>query len=304
MGVAAGIITQDSEFGAARLTAQLEGPSAESLDTKGDAVLDSRTLGWNRGDVVVLLPALNEERAIGQVLDRIPTRRLQASGHQVAVWVVDGQSTDRTMDIARAKGARTFTQTGKGKGNGMRQALNALLAEGRGGGPSDPRMFIMLDADGTYPVEQIPHFVDLLEAGEDVVLGSRLAGSIDPGAMSGMNHLGNRLLSTLATILYRVPVSDVCTGMWAFREEVVRGGGLVAEGFDLEADLFASACERKVRVKELPIPYSRRIGEPKLIPLRTGFAIAWRLVMRRLAPATREPGRTDARSTLAAEEAA
>src|SRR6266571_3198327 len=136
--------------------------------------------GRHRAQVVVLLPALNEGPAIGAVMDRIPVDRMRTRGYDVRVWVVDGQSTDTTMDIARARGASTFVQSGTGKGNALQRF------------------------------------------------------------------------------------------------------GLVAEGFDLEADLFASACERGIRMRELPIAYDRRIGEPKLVPLRTGLSIAWRLIMRRL----------------------
>lgn len=242
-----------------------------------------------RGEIVVLLPALNEEPAIGHVLDRIPTVGLRTRGYGVSVWVVDGQSTDRTMDIARAKGARTFVQNGTGKGNGMRQALDELLKPSPTGEARDPRLFVMLDADGTYRAEEIPRFVEALESGEDVVLGSRLNGSIAEGAISDLNRLGNRLLSAFASLLFRVPVSDVCTGMWGFREDAVRRFGLVANGFDLEADIFAAACERRVRLRELPISYDPRIGEPKLVPIRTGFAIAWRLLLRRLNGPPAEP---------------
>ncbi|TLZ73551.1 MAG: glycosyltransferase [Methanobacteriota archaeon] len=238
--------------------------------------------GRRRAQVVVLLPALNEGPAIGAVMDRIPVDRMRTRGYDVRVWVVDGQSTDATMDIARARGASTFVQSGTGKGNGVRQALAEILAN-----PTRPlswgdRYFVMLDADGTYPADAIPRFVEALESGEEVVLGSRLCGSIADGAISDLNRLGNRLLSALASLLYRVPVTDVCTGMWAFREDALQRFGLVAEGFDLEADLFASACERGIRMRELPIAYDRRIGEPKLVPLRTGLSIAWRLLMRRL----------------------
>jgi len=70
--------------------------------------------------------------------------------------------------------------------------------------------------------------------------------------------------------------------MWAFREDAVQHFRLAAESFDLEADIFASACEVGAQMKELPVDYACRIGEAKLIPLRTGLLIAWRLLMRRL----------------------
>ncbi len=238
--------------------------------------------GRRCAQVVVLLPALNEGPAIGSVMDRIPIDRMRTRGYDVRVWVVDGQSTDATMDIARERGASTFVQSGTGKGNGVRQALAEILANPLRSLPGGERFFVMLDADGTYPADAIPRFVEALESGEEVVLGSRLGGSIADGAISDLNRLGNRLLSALASLLYRVPVTDVCTGMWGFREDALQRFGLVAEGFDLEADLFASACEQGIRMRELPISYDRRIGEPKLVPLRTGLSIAWRLLLRRL----------------------
>ena len=255
-----------------------DGPIAAVASRAGPRVSDEAP----RAQVVVILPALNEEPAIGNVLDRIPTGPLHARGYGVSVWVVDGQSTDRTMDIARAWGATTFVQSGTGKGNAVRQALDEILARSRRDAVRVERYFVMLDADGTYPAEDIPRFVEALQAGEDVVLGTRLRGAVADGAISDLNRLGNRLLSALASLLFGVPVSDVCTGMWGFREDAVRRFGLVAQGFDLEADLFASACERSIRLREIPISYGRRIGAPKLVPVRTGLSIAWRLLMRRL----------------------
>src|SRR3989449_10037776 len=84
-----------------------------------------------RRSVEVLLPALNEEKGVGSVIDRIPTDRLRRSGYRVRVWVVDGKSTDATLEVARNHGARTFVQTGDGKGNGVRQLLDHLIAESR-----------------------------------------------------------------------------------------------------------------------------------------------------------------------------
>jgi dolichol-phosphate mannosyltransferase len=100
--------------------------------------------------------------------------------------------------------------------------------------------------------------------------------------MSPLNAIGNRLLSVLARILFGVPVSDLCTGMWGFKADALRQMPLVAGGFDLEADLFGAACLNQARIAELPIDYAARIGPPKLIPLKEGFRIARRLFLRRL----------------------
>lgn len=248
-------------------------PSGQDAEPALGGIRDSRS-------VTVLLPALNEEAAVGTVIDRVPVRALGRMGYRVRVCVVDGRSTDGTQGVARERGAEVFEQSGAGKGNGVRQALDYLMARPRAG-TAEP-LYVMLDSDGTYPPEQIHRLLAALESGADVVLGSRFLGHMEEGAITSLNRLGNRLLSRLASLLYRVPVSDVCTGMWGFREGCLRGFGLAAEGFDLEADLFSAACFAGVRVAEVPVDYHRRIGEPKLIPLRTGLLIGWRLLARRL----------------------
>jgi dolichol-phosphate mannosyltransferase len=236
------------------------------------------------GRVVILLPALNEEHAIEDVLGRIPRDQLEALGYAISVWIIDGHSTDRTLEVIRGYGANVFVQKERGKGNGMRQAFDHLLhaQENADGGSLEPEFYVMLDADGTYPPEAIPEFVETLAAGNDVVLGSRFQGTMADGAMTPLNVIGNRALSSLAQLLFGVSVTDVCTGMWGFRSPALRGLRLRARGFDFEADLFGSACQSRVRIAELPIDYGRRIGPTKLIPLRTGIQIAWRLFLRQV----------------------
>ena len=240
--------------------------------------------GVRTHSIVVLLPALNEEMAVGSVIERIPMEPLKRAGYDVYVWVVDGQSVDGTPEVARDRGASIYVQSGAGKGNGVRQALDHLMNERSRQHIPGPRLYVMLDADGTYPPEQIPEFVEALESGCDVVAGSRLRGRVEDGALTSLNRLGNEVLSGFARFLFGFPISDVCTGMWAFREDALQHFRLAAESFDLEADIFASACEVGAHLKELPVDYACRIGEAKLIPLRTGLLIAWRLLMRRLNP--------------------
>ncbi len=233
-------------------------------------------------NIVVLLPALNEERAVGAVIERIPMEDLRRSGYNTYVWVVDGQSVDATLEVAKDRGASVYVQSGEGKGNGVRQALDLLMSDRNRQHIEGPKIYVMLDADGTYPPEQIPEFVEALESGCDVVAGSRLRGRVEDGALTSLNRLGNQVLSGFARFLFGFPISDVCTGMWAFREDALQRFRLDAESFDLEADLFASACETGAHLTELPVDYACRIGKAKLVPIRTGILIAWRLLMRRL----------------------
>src|SRR5207247_1873382 len=104
--------------------------------------------------------------------------QLEAAGYTVSIWLVDGNSTDRTLEVGRKNGASVFIQAGRGKGNGMRQAFDHLLRtrDRADGGSREPEFFLMLDADGTYPPEAIQRFLEALASGNDVVLGSRFRG--------------------------------------------------------------------------------------------------------------------------------
>jgi glycosyltransferase involved in cell wall biosynthesis len=276
------------------MTGQKEDPATQFAPAMGDGpsgtearqpLSSAVNLPQNsRGHVVIFLPALNEEAAIGRVLDRIPKAELEASGYSLSVWVVDGNSTDRTLEVVRDSGASVFVQSGRGKGSGMRQAFGHMLTtrELADGGSRDPEFFLMFDADGTYPPEAVPKFVEALARGNDVVLGSRFRGHMAEGAMTPLNAMGNRFLSKLARILYGVRVTDVCTGMWGFNADALRQFSLDAGGFDLEADLFGSVCLSRARISELPIDYAPRIGPSRMLPLRSGLHIAWRLFARRV----------------------
>ena len=229
----------------------------------------------------MLLPALDEEAAIGKVLSSIPVDRLWGLGFQTKVLVVDGQSADRTREIAKNLGAQVMVQNGLGKGGALRHGFEASAAD----------MVVILDADGSYPPEKIPEFVEMLSNGADVVIGSRLRGEILAGAMTPLNLVGNRILSVLASLLYQMPVSDICSGMWGIHARALRRMNLSSQRFDIEAEVFAEARRLGLRVHEIPIRYSRRIGTSKLIPLTAGIEIFGRLLTMRLAQ-SQKPGAT------------
>jgi dolichol-phosphate mannosyltransferase len=219
----------------------------------------------------ILLPALNEEGGIRAVLRSIPNTAIHRMGFHSVVHLIDGRSTDRTRMVARHHGASVYVQRGVGKGAAFREFLPTLRSE----------YCVILDSDATYPPAFIPLFAQTLRQGAPVVLGSRLKGKIEDGAMSAANQLGNHILSLFASLLYHRPVSDVCSGMWGFRTEVLQSLRITADGFDMEANLFAECVRRGIPIVEVPIPYYRRIGTAKL-RIRTGLRIAWALLLDRL----------------------
>jgi len=221
--------------------------------------------------VCIVLPTLNEEEAIGRVIDEIPARDLAEKGFDVKILVVDGNSRDRTREIAEAKGAEVIIESRKGKGRAMRTAFDTVDAD----------FVFMLDADYTYPATYIPEMLAILQRDCSVVIGSRLRGQIEKGGMSRLNVVGNRLLTLMASILYRTRMSDLCTGYWGFRGEVIPNLSLTADGFDFEADLFSQVAKKGYRLGEIPINYRRRQSPAKLNSIKDGLKIGRALISKR-----------------------
>ena len=228
-------------------------------------------------EVIVLIPTKNEEAGVKEVIERVPNEELEKAGTRVRIVVVDGRSTDKTVEIALDLGAEVISQSGpKGKGNGVREAFDSIISEGATG----ERAVIMLDGDATYHPEDIPRFLDSLSE-KDVVWGSRIRGKIQKDAMSFTNNLGNRILSLVASLTFLSRTTDVCTGYWGFRESALKRMQLTAGGFTLEADLFCTSKKMRMRTKEIVIDYDHREGETKLKWYVDGPKIMMKIIKKR-----------------------
>jgi glycosyltransferase involved in cell wall biosynthesis len=221
--------------------------------------------------VAVVIPTLNEERSIGKVIDRVPIADLLQNGFNTAVYVIDGRSSDNTREIAIEKGAKLMLDERHGKGFAIQTAFKAITAD----------YVIMVDGDNTYPIEVVTEIIRLLKK-YDVVIGSRLNGTIEPGAMSRLNVLGNTLLTLLARALFSINVTDVCTGLWGYRGDAIRRLELQARGFEIEADMFGECARNGLRIAEIPIHYRARADRAKLSSLRDGLRIGAFLCRKRL----------------------
>lgn len=222
-------------------------------------------------DVCIIFPALNEEESIGRVIDEVPVADIEKGGDSVQIVVVDNGSADRTGEIAKSKGATVLIETERGKGKAVRKAFASTSAD----------FVFMLDSDYTYPATYVPQMLEQLKSGYDVVLGSRLKGNIEKGAMRRLNKIGNHLLALMANVLYGTRISDLCTGCWGFRGEVIRTLKLDAAGFDLEANMFIEISKRGYRIGEVPIHYRKRKTPSKLNAFRAGYRIAGMLINKR-----------------------
>jgi glycosyltransferase involved in cell wall biosynthesis len=216
--------------------------------------------------LIVLLPAYNEEKAVGTTV-----REVRQHVPDARVVVIDNRSSDKTAEVARGAGAEVLPVELPGKGNAVRSVLPWL---------ENYDYLVMMDSDCTYPADHIPSIVERLEEGYDVVMGYRY--QCEDKAIPSVNLVGNRLLSLEASILYRQKVIDVCTGMWGFRREAIQRFNLTSPRFTLEVDLFINAVRTKCRFAQIPIRYRCRMnGDKSKLKIKDGLEIGWFLLRNR-----------------------
>lgn len=218
---------------------------------------------------LVLLPALNEEEGIGVTINEL---RECLNGSQDTIFlVVDGNSKDKTADVARQLGAEVVTQTGKGKGNAIECALNHINSK-------DLEYIILTDADHTYPAQYVPEMIRLLEDDPKVgmVCGNRFNNSL-PCVSGGFRfYIGNKILASLHSLLNGVNLNDPLTGLRVIRWSALKGWKPRSKSFDIEVELNHYIGKQKYAIKEIDIPYRERLGTKKL-KVRHGFVILERI---------------------------
>lgn len=224
--------------------------------------------------VSVVIPARNEERNIAWVLERLPD-----IVHEVIL--VDGCSTDATIEVARAARPNIVVvcDHGRGKGDALRIGFN--VASGH--------FVVMLDADGSMDPGEIPRFVATLVDGSDVVKGSRLLPGGGSDDLSLVRSAGNRVLCEMVNRLYGAGFTDLCYGYFAFRRSCLPLMKLATDGFEIETEIVVCSVKAGLRVTEVPsFELPRLHGESHLHAVRDGVRVLSTLLLRRV---SRYPGR-------------
>jgi glycosyltransferase involved in cell wall biosynthesis len=215
-------------------------------------------------EISVVIPCLDEEEAVGSVVDQA-LEGIARSGRSGEVIVVDNGSVDRSAEIAEEHGARVVSEPRTGYGSAYLTGIAAATG----------RYVVMGDADETYPMRELGSFVERLEEGHDLVLGSRFKGTIHGGAMPRLNrYVGNPIMTGMLKLLFGVKVSDAFCGMRAIRRDALPVLDLHATGMEFALEMVFKAYRRGLRVSEIPIDYYARTGETKL----NRFGDAWRSV--------------------------
>jgi len=212
--------------------------------------------------VTVIVPTLNEEKNIAEVI-----RELKRTGFS-DILVIDGNSRDRTISIAKKLGVNVIRQNGKGKGSALRQAFSH---DGLSGD-----VVVVMDADGSMNPKEIFSFIEALENGVDLVKGSRFMPGGHSEDMTFIRRIGNGLFVLLTNFLCSTNYTDLCYGFAAFRRDAIAKlyPHLQSRNFEIETEIFIKAKKLELKVMEVPsIELRRKHGKSNLKAYRDGFRI-------------------------------
>jgi len=214
----------------------------------------------------VIVAALNEEEGIGLTI-----AELKDTLDSPRILVVDGNSSDRTVEIAKNLGADIAFQDGVGKGDAIIKALELTKA--------DADYVVLTDADFTYPAKHVPEMIEILEQNPEagMVCGNRFNSQLDNKALINRFYLGNKLLAFSHNVLNGITLHDPLTGLRVIRAEVLKNLKLKSSGFDIEVELNSIVQKKGYKTVEVPIQYRQRLGEKKL-KMKHGATIFKRMI--------------------------
>lgn len=212
---------------------------------------------FNKDEVCILIPTLNEDLTIGALV-----REFKGLGYN-HILVIDGRSTDNTVKVARESGANVRTQSGRGKGNAIIEAFEVI----------EQPYILMLDGDGTYTPKDAEKMLTPLFLGFDHVIGDRLINA-EEGAFSRLNLFGNHMLNLLFKIAHSRDLHDILSGYRGFTRLAIHQMNLKEKGFEIETEISVESVRNGQRTMVVPIRYSRRPGTAtKLSPFHDGIKI-------------------------------
>jgi dolichol-phosphate mannosyltransferase len=214
----------------------------------------------------LVVAALNEEEGIGLTLKEFQNVLVNSK-----VIVVDGNSIDRTVEIAKNCGAEIAFQDGIGKGNAVAKGLENL--------DSNIEYVVLTDADHTYPAEYVPEMIQILESNPEVgmVCGNRFSGNTEEKAVRSSFYFGNKVLAFAHGLLNGVTMDDPLTGLRVIRADLLRKWNVKSQGFDIEVELNSLIEKKGYKIVEVPISYRQRMGVKKL-KAKDGVSILRRII--------------------------
>jgi glycosyltransferase involved in cell wall biosynthesis len=223
---------------------------------------DRTTIFGKDTKIEIIIPTLNEERTLGKLIENIRSSVLPL---KASTLVIDGGSTDSTLDICERENVRYIIQKGKGKGSAMREAVEQ----------SDADIVVFIDGDGTYSPSDLESLLEpLLNDQADMVVGSRIAEKREKGSISTFNTIGNKLFNRTINFALKSSITDSLSGYRALYRKTFKDLVLFSDSFEIEVEMTVEALAKGYRVVEVPISYGIRQGsKTKLDPLGDGIKI-------------------------------
>ena len=213
-------------------------------------------------DVTVIIPTLNEEENIAEVI-----RELNQIGCR-NILIIDGNSRDRTVEVAKEFGVDVIYQNGRGKGDALRQAFSHDGLDGD--------VVVIMDADGSMDPKEIPLLIEALDSGADLAKGSRFLHWGSSEDMNLIRRIGNIFFVLLVNWFWSADFTDLCYGFGAFRKDTIKKlcPNLESTHFEIETEIFIKAKKSRLKVVEIPsIEFRRRNGKSNLNIFLDGFRI-------------------------------
>lgn len=211
--------------------------------------------------IAVLIPCYNESLTIEKVVKDFKKELPDAD-----IYVYDNNSKDNSAKLALEAGAIVRKETKQGKGNVVRSQFNEIDAD----------IYVMVDADDTYPAEEVHKLIEIVEDGYDMAIGDRLSnGTYAKENKRGFHGFGNNLVRNLINMLFKADIHDVMTGYRAFSQRMVKTMPVMSDGFQIETEMTAFCLQHKLKTKEVPIIYRDRPegSFSKLNTFKDGFRV-------------------------------
>ena len=215
--------------------------------------------------ITVILPTINEEKGIGKTIDSINREYFKKQGWTLEILIVDGDSKDKTCEIAKNKGAKIIIEKRKGYGRAYKTGMPKVTGE----------IIVTGDADATYPFERIHQYIQLLlDKNLDFISTDRFA-ELKHGSMSVKHAFGNTILALTLKILFFVNLRDSQSGMWIFRKQAltkIQPLENFNDGMPFSEEIKIEMFKNKnVKTLEIPSELHPREGEVKLESFKDGW---------------------------------
>jgi glycosyltransferase involved in cell wall biosynthesis len=210
--------------------------------------------------ISIVIPTLNEERNVGRVIRGV---KKQLDGYDYEIIIVDGHSTDGTVDVARRLGAR-IVYDDRGKGSAIMRGFRAAKGD----------IIVSMDADLSHEPKELRLLIDAIEIGYDLCTGSRFLTGGGSEDIPPLRVFGNKFFVLMVNVLFGAHYTDMCYGYRSFRKGALERLGLKETGFGIETEINIKAVKEGLKVIEIPSTEKKRaFGEGKLTTFGDGYVI-------------------------------